>query len=87
MPHIDGQYPPMEKDSKWHQIQTIVNLLTIKTPKEYSILWEPCYIIPSQFIQQLYYLLMKYLESNQSQQGTLRKNKKCYYTMLQHTKM
>ena len=48
MPQIAGQSRPMEKDSKWHQIQTRVILLTKMPPKEYSPLWGPCYTMHGQ---------------------------------------
>ena len=49
------------------------NILTRNPPKEYSIKWEPCYIMPCQLIQLCYEQLMKYCEPNQIQQGTQRK--------------
>ena len=82
MPHIYGQSPDMEKYSKWHHIHMITNLVTINPPKEYSLLWYPCYIMPGQSIQRCFEQLMKYCDSNKIQHGTPRKTHEYHYTIL-----
>ena len=75
MPHISGKSPAIEQDSKWNKIQTITNFLKRNQPKQYNILLEPCFTITGPFIQRYYDRLMKYSESNQSQQDTKEKTR------------
>ena len=76
MPHIAVQYLLVEKDSTCHYINMLAIFLTRDQLEEYNILWEPFYIMPSQFIRKCCKQVMRYMESNKNQQMTPRKNAK-----------